>query len=72
LEFTVNADGSVSASLHGHFAPEGFQGFLHGGMITSLLDGEMTNCLPALALWTAFLGRCFSCAVSTRLSFQMY
>ena len=28
--------------------------------------------MPALAqLWTAFPGRCFSCAVGTRLSFQI-
>ena len=47
LEFTVHDDGSVSASLHGHFALEGFQGCLHGGMIASLLDGAMTNCLFA-------------------------
>jgi len=50
LEFTVNDDGSVSASLHGHFALEGFQGCLHGGMIASLLDGAMTNCLFARGL----------------------
>jgi uncharacterized protein (TIGR00369 family) len=47
LEFTVNDDGSVSASLYGHVALEGFQGCLHGGMIASLLDGAMTNCLFA-------------------------
>lgn len=47
LEFTVHDDGSVSASLNGHFALEGFQGCLHGGMIASLLDGAMTNCLFA-------------------------
>ena len=47
LQFTVHDDGSVSASPHGHFALEGFQGCLHGGMIASLLDGAMTNCLFA-------------------------
>ena len=47
VEFTVHDDGSVSASLHGYFALEGFQGCLHGGMIASLLDGAMTNCLFA-------------------------
>ena len=50
LQFTVHDDGSVSASLHGHFALEGFQGCLHGGMIASLLDGAMTNCLFARGL----------------------
>jgi acyl-coenzyme A thioesterase PaaI-like protein len=47
LEFTVNDDGSVSTTFLGHSALEGFQGFLHGGMIASLLDGAMTNCLFA-------------------------
>jgi uncharacterized protein (TIGR00369 family) len=47
LAFTVHDDGSVSSSLHGHPALEGFQGCLHGGMIASLLDGAMTNCLFA-------------------------
>lgn len=47
LEFTVLDDGSVSAPFLGHSALEGFQGFLHGGMIASLLDGAMTNCLFA-------------------------
>ena len=47
LEFAVHDDGSVSASLHSHAALEGFEGCLHGGMIASLLDGAMTNCLFA-------------------------
>ena len=47
LEFAVHDDGSVTASFLGHAALEGFQGFLHGGMIASLLDGAMTNCLFA-------------------------
>ena len=47
LEFSVHDDGSVSASFRGHFALQGFQGCLHGGMIASLLDGAMTNCLFA-------------------------
>ena len=47
LEFAVHDDGSVSASFLGHSALEGFEGFLHGGMIASLLDGAMTNCLFA-------------------------
>jgi acyl-coenzyme A thioesterase PaaI-like protein len=47
LEFTSHDDGSVSTSFLGHPALEGFAGFLHGGMIASLLDGAMTNCLFA-------------------------
>jgi uncharacterized protein (TIGR00369 family) len=47
LEFTARDDGSVSASFLAHSAIEGYQGLLHGGMIASLLDGAMTNCLFA-------------------------
>jgi acyl-coenzyme A thioesterase PaaI-like protein len=47
LAFTVHDDGSVSSSLHGHVALQGFHGCLHGGIIASLLDGAMTNCLFA-------------------------
>ena len=47
LKFELNEDGSVSASFLGHPALEGFEGLLHGGMIASLLDGAMTNCMFA-------------------------
>jgi acyl-coenzyme A thioesterase PaaI-like protein len=47
LEFAVHDDGSVSASFLGHSTLEGFEGFHHGGMIASLLDGAVTNCLFA-------------------------
>jgi uncharacterized protein (TIGR00369 family) len=47
LKFACEADGSVSATFLGHPALEGFQGLLHGGVIASLLDGAMTNCLFA-------------------------
>jgi acyl-coenzyme A thioesterase PaaI-like protein len=50
LEFTAHEDGSVSAVFIGHPGLEGFQGFMHGGMIASLLDGAMTNCLFARGL----------------------
>ena len=47
LKFVCEADGSVSATFLGHPALEGFQGLLHSGVIASLLDGAMTNCLFA-------------------------
>jgi acyl-coenzyme A thioesterase PaaI-like protein len=47
LKFNCETDGSVTATFLGHPALEGFQGFLHGGMIASLLEGAMTNCLFA-------------------------
>jgi len=55
LKFVCEADGSVSATFLGHAALEGYQGCLHGGMIASLLDGAMTNCLFARGL-TAMTG----------------
>ena len=47
LEFVCEADGSVSCKFLGHPGLEGFPGVLHGGVIASLLDGAMTNCLFA-------------------------
>ena len=47
VKFNSQADGSVTATFLGHAALEGFEGCLHGGMIASLLDGAMTNCLFA-------------------------
>lgn len=47
VKFNSEADGSVTATFLGHSALEGFEGCLHGGMIASLLDGAMTNCLFA-------------------------
>jgi uncharacterized protein (TIGR00369 family) len=47
LKFACEQDGSVSATFLGHPALEGFEGLLHGGVIASLLDGAMTNCLFA-------------------------
>lgn len=47
VKFHCQADGSVTATFLGHPALEGYEGFLHGGMIASLLDGAMTNCLFA-------------------------
>jgi acyl-coenzyme A thioesterase PaaI-like protein len=47
VKFKSETDGSVTATFLGHAALEGFEGCLHGGMIASLLDGAMTNCLFA-------------------------
>ena len=47
LKFVCEEDGSVSTTFTGHPALEGFKGVLHGGVIASLLDGAMTNCLFA-------------------------
>jgi len=47
LDFTVSQDGSVKARFDCDIAFEGYAGFLHGGVIASLLDGAMTNCMFA-------------------------
>jgi acyl-coenzyme A thioesterase PaaI-like protein len=47
LEFDTLEDGSVQTHFTCDAIYEGFPGMLHGGVITSLLDGAMTNCLFA-------------------------
>ena len=47
LEFDTLEDGSVQTHFNCDAIYEGFPGMLHGGVITSLLDGAMTNCLFA-------------------------
>jgi acyl-coenzyme A thioesterase PaaI-like protein len=47
LRYEPQPDGSVSAKFLGHCALEGYSGLLHGGLIATLLDGAMTNCLFA-------------------------
>ena len=47
LKFTASADGRVQARFDCDKAFEGYEGMLHGGVITSLLDGAMTNCMFA-------------------------
>jgi len=47
LKFTASDDGGVEACFHCDRAFEGYAGILHGGVIASLLDGAMTNCMFA-------------------------
>ncbi|RKY26104.1 MAG: PaaI family thioesterase [Planctomycetota bacterium] len=47
LEFCVQADGSVVASFDCDENFEGYGGMLHGGVISAIADGAMTNCLFA-------------------------
>jgi uncharacterized protein (TIGR00369 family) len=47
VPFRVQVDGSVEASFPCPRNLEGYPQFLHGGVIASLLDGAMTNCLFA-------------------------
>ena len=48
LKFDVANDGSVTATFQCDEAFEGYPGVLHGGVISSILDGAMGNCLFAL------------------------
>jgi len=47
LEFTPSEDGSVSSSFCCKPNFEGYPGVLHGGIISSVVDGAMINCLFA-------------------------
>lgn len=57
LEFRTQPDGSLKAEFQCKFLFEGYKGFLHGGVIASLLDSAMTNCLfsHGIAAFTAEL-----------------
>lgn len=47
MQFAVQPDGSVEAKFDCPDSFQGYKGQLHGGIISSLLDGAMTNCLFA-------------------------
>ena len=47
LEFILSKDGHVEASFGCDKTFEGYPNVLHGGVVSSLLDGAMTNCLFA-------------------------
>ncbi len=45
LKFVADEDGNVSTLFKGRHVLQGYSGVLHGGVIASLLDSAMTNCL---------------------------
>ena len=47
LVFRPSEDGSVQATFDCEKAYEGYANVLHGGVVSALLDGAMTNCLFA-------------------------
>ena len=47
LEFVLQSDGAVVSDFCGERKLQGYDGILHGGVISSLLDSAMTNCLFA-------------------------
>lgn len=48
LRFIPQGDGSVAAEFSCDALYEGYEGMVHGGIISTLLDGAMTHCLFAL------------------------
>jgi uncharacterized protein (TIGR00369 family) len=45
LRFRAGEGGTVRARFQGHSALQGYNGILHGGVISGLLDAAMTHCL---------------------------
>lgn len=45
LAFRPSSDGGVAAEFKGHAGLQGYEGLLHGGVASALLDAAMTNCL---------------------------
>ena len=45
LKFLPDGTGDVCASFQGHSLLQGYDGILHGGVISALLDAAMTHCL---------------------------
>ena len=45
LKFLADVSGNVYSQFIGNAFLQGYPGILHGGVITSLLDCAMTNCL---------------------------
>jgi len=47
LEYMISKPGEVQARFDCGNTYQGYSGMLHGGIVTSLIDGAMTNCLFA-------------------------
>ena len=45
LRFYPGDDGDINATFQAHPGLQGYQGILHGGVVSSLLDSAMTNYL---------------------------
>ena len=45
LEFVPGEDGSISATFTCDKALEGYPGVVHGGIVSSILDGAMGHCM---------------------------
>ena len=47
MEFDIDDDGGVHATFQCEKSFEGYPGMMHGGVISSILDGAMGNCMFA-------------------------
>lgn len=47
LDFVSGDDGGITATFNCDEALEGYRGVMHGGVISAILDGAMTNCMFA-------------------------
>ena len=45
MKFTTNEDGKTYTKFQGDKTFQGYEGILHGGIITTLLDSTMAHCL---------------------------
>lgn len=50
IQFVPEGPGRVTASFLGGPTHEGYPGLVHGGVISTLVDGAMTNCLFSLGI----------------------
>ncbi len=48
VDFKEDGTGAIAGSFSCDEVFTGYPGYLHGGVVSSLLDGAMTNCLMAL------------------------
>lgn len=67
LKFDVSDEGSVKADFQCNKAFEGYPGILHGGVISTILDGAMGHCMFARgqAAVTVEMTTRFRCPVIT-------
>ena len=45
IDFPADQNGCVIANLQSHRGLQGYDGIIHGGVISALLDATMTHCL---------------------------
>jgi acyl-coenzyme A thioesterase PaaI-like protein len=57
LKFVADDSGAVTSQFQAHCGLQGYDGFLHGGVISALLDSAMWHCLleQNIQAWTGEL-----------------